>query len=92
MKSPLVRTLAVGFLAVGLLAACVSGASLRVSAARHPNLAAAQTNIENAIAKISAAQNANEFDLKGHAAKAKDLLGQAYAEIKLAAEAANARK
>jgi len=32
---------------------------------------------------------ANEFDMGGHAARAKDLLDQAYREIKLAAEAAN---
>jgi len=92
MRAPLARTIAVGLLAAVTLAACMSGAALRVSAARHPNLAAAQANIESAIAKVSAAQSANEFDLNGHAAKAKDLLGQAYVEIKLAAQAANARK
>jgi len=60
-----------------------------VSAHRHPNLNAAQRLIEQAVAKVSAAQVANEFDMGGHAAKAKEHLDQAYSEIKLAAEAAN---
>ena len=60
-----------------------------VSGRRHPNLNAAQHLIEQAIARVSTAQGANEFDMDGHAAKAKALLDQADAEIKLAAEAAN---
>ncbi len=56
---------------------------------RHPNLAAAQRFIEQAIDRISAAQQANEYDMNGHAAKAKEHLDKAYAEVKLAAEAAN---
>ncbi|HZP04783.1 MAG TPA: hypothetical protein VFB43_07780 [Terracidiphilus sp.] len=60
-----------------------------VSWRRHPNLAAAQRLIDQAYAKISAAQGANEFDMNGHAAKAKELLEQANHEIKEAAEAAN---
>jgi hypothetical protein len=60
-----------------------------VSARRHPNLAAAQRLIEQATGKIDAAQQANEFDMNGHAARAKELLNQAYGEIKQAAEAAN---
>ena len=63
-----------------------------VSKAKHPNLAAAQKLVEQALAKVTAAQKANEYDMDGHAAKAKDLLDQAFAEIKLAAEAANANK
>jgi hypothetical protein len=60
-----------------------------VSAHRHPNLAAAQRLMEQAVGKIDAAQQANEFDMNGHAAKAKDLLGKAFEEVKLAAGAAN---
>lgn len=60
-----------------------------VSWRRHPNLAAAQRLIDQAYAKISAAQGANEFDMNGHAAKAKALLEQANREIKEAAESAN---
>ena len=58
---------------------------------RHPNLAEAQRLIEQAIDRVSAAQGANEFDMGGHAAKAKDHLARAYDEIKLAARAANRR-
>ena len=60
-----------------------------VSGKRHPNLAAAQELIYRAFEKISDAQNANEFDMEGHAKKAKALLDQASDEIKLAAQAAN---
>lgn len=60
-----------------------------ISARRHPNLAAAQRFCDQAFQKISAAQTANEFDLNGHAAKAKELLEQASRELKEAAEAAN---
>jgi hypothetical protein len=55
----------------------------------HPNLAAAQKLTAQAFEKLEAAQKANEYDLGGHAAKAKGLLKQANDEIKLAAEAAD---
>jgi hypothetical protein len=58
---------------------------------RHPNLAAAQRLMEQAVGKLDAAQQANEFDMHGHAQKAKELLGQAFGEVKQAAEAANRR-
>ena len=60
-----------------------------VSPRRHPNLAAAQRFLDQAYQKITAAQAANEFDMNGHAAKAKELLEQADKELKEAAEAAN---
>lgn len=60
-----------------------------VSGKKHPNLAAAQHLCEEAFNKITAAQQANEWDMQGHAAKAKDLLDQVNKELKLAAEAAN---
>jgi len=60
-----------------------------VSPKRHPNLAAAQRLSQQAFEKISAAQQANEWDMQGHAAKAKDLLDQVNRELKLAAETAN---
>jgi hypothetical protein len=60
-----------------------------ISGRRHPNLAAAQRLTEQAWQKIVAAQEANEFDMKGHAQKAKELLDQVNRELKLAAEAAN---
>jgi hypothetical protein len=60
-----------------------------VSGKRHPNLAAAQRLCEQAFEKIQAAQQANEFDMSGHASKAKELLDQANHELKQAAESAN---
>ena len=60
-----------------------------VSGARHPNLAAAQRHSQMAYEKVVAAQQANEWDMDGHAAKAKELLDQVNNELKLAAEAAN---
>lgn len=60
-----------------------------VSGARHPNIAAAQRLSTQAYDKIVAAQKANEFDLGGHAQKAKDLLEQANRELKAAAETSN---
>jgi hypothetical protein len=63
-----------------------------ISAQKHPNLAAAQRFTDQAFNKISAAQEANEFDMNGHAAKAKELLDQANHELKMAAEAANKNK
>jgi len=56
---------------------------------RHPNLAAAQRLTEQAYQKIIAAQQANEFDLAGHAQKAKELLDQANKQLKQAAEVSN---
>ncbi len=61
-----------------------------VSHRRHPNLAAAQRLTTQAFEKVVAAQRANEFDLAGHAQKAKDLLDQANRELKEAAQTSNA--
>jgi F0F1-type ATP synthase membrane subunit b/b' len=63
-----------------------------ISGKRHPNLAAAQRACNNAFESIKKAQEANEFDMGGHAQKAKDLLEQADKELKEAAEAANKNK
>jgi hypothetical protein len=60
-----------------------------VSGKKHPNLAAAQRLSTKAYEKIVAAQQANEWDMAGHAAKAKDLLDQVNRELKEAAEQAN---
>jgi hypothetical protein len=61
-----------------------------ISKGRHPNLARAQTQSQNAYNSIVMAQEANEFDLGGHAQKAKALLEQVNSELKLAAEQSNA--
>jgi hypothetical protein len=55
----------------------------------HPNLAAAQHHADQAYNKIVEAQQANEWDMQGHAKKAKELLEQVNQELKLAAESAN---
>ena len=60
-----------------------------VSKEKHPNIAAAQRLSHQAWERIVDAQKANEWDMNGHAQKAKDLLDQANAELKLAAEVAN---
>jgi hypothetical protein len=56
--------------------------------AKHPNLDAAQKLLAQAVEKIDIAQKANEYDMDGHAQKARELVQQANDEIKLAAEAA----
>ena len=58
----------------------------------HPNLIKAQQMLDNAVQKIEQAQKANEFDMAGHASKAKDLIAQASNELKLAATAATENK
>jgi hypothetical protein len=63
-----------------------------VSGARHPNLAAAQRLSQQAWQRVVDAQKANEWDLGGHAQKAKELLDEVNKELKLAAEASNRRK
>jgi ATP sulfurylase len=62
-----------------------------IDPARHPNMAAAQRFTRQAWDKMVAAQTANEFDLGGHAQKAKEALDVADREMKLAAVASNHR-
>jgi hypothetical protein len=88
MTTTIVRDFLLGCTLAVILTGCVSE---RVSYRRHPTLAEAQSFIQDAIDKVSAAQSANEFDMNGHAQRAKNLLSQAYGEVKLAAEAANSR-
>jgi hypothetical protein len=63
---------------------------LNISPARHPHLAAAQQEIHKAWEKMVEAQKANDWDMDGHAQKAKELLAQATKDLKAAALAANA--
>ena len=63
-----------------------------VNASHHPNLSEAQRLSHQAWERLEAAQKANEWDLGGHAKKAKELLEQANEEIKAAAETANHKK
>lgn len=80
----------------GLLALLLGGLALaspaqNIDPRRHPNLAAAQQLSAQAFDRLSAAQQANEWDLAGHAAHAKQLLVQANDEMKAAALASNQR-
>jgi hypothetical protein len=82
-----------GLLAAGIFAGNVALAqppAQNVSGKKHPNLAAAQHLSYQAWEKVKAAQAANEWDLAGHAQKAKELLDQVNNELKLAAETSNA--
>jgi len=82
-----------GLVSVAVFAGtALAGPAQNVNPRRHPNIAAAQRLSHQAFEKIVAAQQANEWDMDGHAQKAKELLDQANAELKLAAEAANRKK
>lgn len=85
------KALSGAMLAIALTLGSLGYAQMKqnVNPHRHPNLAAAQRFCDQAFQKIQAAQSANEFDMEGHAAKAKDLLEQADRELKQAAGAAN---
>jgi hypothetical protein len=61
-----------------------------VSAAGHPNIAAAQKLIAEAYESIIAAQHQNNYDMQNHAVNAENELTAASKELTLAAEAANA--
>jgi len=89
MKKVLAPTLV---LMLAATAAFAQKPAKNISPSRHPNLAAAQRLSADAYEKIVAAQHANEWDMKGHAQKAKELLEQVNNELKQAAEAANQAK
>jgi hypothetical protein len=89
MKKAIVAAVAALVVAGG--AAFAAAPVRNVSSTRHPNLAAAQRYSQQAWDKIVAAQKVNEWDLGGHAQKAKELLEQANNELKQAAETANTK-
>lgn len=88
IRTPLLATIVGALLLIGGLAIAQPPAR-NVAPGRHPNLAAAQRLSQRAYEKIMDAQQANEWDLAGHAQRAKELLDQANRELKQAAEAAN---
>lgn len=55
----------------------------------HPNLEHARDHLNAAWEDISAAEHANEFDLGHHAEKAKQLIGDAKEQVRMAAEVSN---
>ena len=56
---------------------------------RHGNMRAAQQLIQQAWIKVDSAQRDNNYNLGGHAGRAKELLAQDSSEIKQSAEDAN---
>jgi hypothetical protein len=89
------KRIAVAMLLLALLLAVAFYAEKpepNINAKHHPNLAAAQQLSIQAYDKIVEAQKANEWDLGGHADKAKALLEQVCSELKLAAENSNKHK
>ena len=87
-KVVLGSVLGLGLIAGGIIAAQAPPAE-NIDAARHPHLAASQHHIREAFNEIGEAQRANDWDMDGHAAHARDLLDQASRELKAAAEDAN---
>ena len=89
-RSSLTAALLAGVLFAGV--GYAAKPATNVNPKKHPNIASAQKLSRQAYEKVVAAQKANEWDMQGHAQKAKELLDQVNAELKLAAEAANAAK
>jgi hypothetical protein len=89
MTKPRVLTAVLGTMLIAGGIAIAQPPQRNISGARHPNLAAAQRLSQQAFERIVQAQQANEWDMQGHAQKAKELLDQVNRELKLAAEAAN---
>lgn len=87
------RTLLPSLTAIAIAAGCMLIAqgpeAHRALPTRHPNIAAAQRLADEAANKVSAARAANEWDIDGHAARAKELLNQASHELTEAAESLN---
>ena len=77
---------------VALIAGCLAIAQPpreNISGRAHPNLRAAQDLSRQAWERIVAAQKANEWDMEGHAQRAKNLLDQVNNELREAATQAN---
>ncbi len=79
--------------ALGLIVGCSATIFAQAPAVnigdRHGNLRAAQQYIVSAWQRIDTAQQDNNYQLGGHAGRAKELLVQADEELKQAAIAAN---
>jgi len=86
----LVSALGFGLLAGGILIAQNPPVE-NVNPGLHPHLAAAQHHIREAFREINEAQHANDYDMNGHAERARKMLVDAAAELKEAAETANRR-
>jgi hypothetical protein len=90
IKNKLVAYIFGLLLLIGVAAVAVAQRPQKnVSPGRHPNLAAAQDLSRRAWQRVLDAQKANEWDMEGHAQKAKNLLDEVNNELKAAAGAAN---
>ena len=89
MSKNRIMTCFLGFVLLLGVAAVAQRPEKDISGARHPNLAAAQDLSRRAWQRIVDAQKANEWDMDGHAQKAKNLLDEVNSELRLAATAAN---
>ncbi len=77
---------------LALIVGLAVGAVAAVAAEKNPNITDAENFMSQALAKISDAQKANEFDMGGHAQKAKDLVTQAQGEMQQAESIADQPK
>jgi hypothetical protein len=92
IKTRLLTTVFGSLLVLGGIALGQNLPKRNISPGRHPNLAAAQRLSQQAFERIVQAQEANEWDLQGHAQKAKNLLDEVNRELRQAATASNERK
>lgn len=75
--------------AAALIGSLVSGCAVAGDGyflSRHPNIEAADSDAQQAIQRMRAAQRANGYDMDGHAARAIGLLQDARAEMAAAAQ------
>ena len=83
---------AMSMLLLADVVACAGEPVVNSYTRRHPALTAAQRLSRQAYDKMVAAKHADEWDMKGHARRAKDLLEQANEELMLAAETVTKHK
>ena len=89
MVTTLVRIAALPLALLVATAANAQAPAHNVDPQRHPNMAAAQDLIGQAFDRLVTAQEKNNYDVGGHASRAKQLLVEASNEIKAAAVSAN---
>jgi type II secretory pathway pseudopilin PulG len=77
-------------IAIVAVAGLVASVGLQTAnaTAKHPNIEAASAALNSATTALDAAQKANEYDLAGHAQKAKGLISQAQSEVAAALSSA----
>jgi hypothetical protein len=84
---PRKAVIAVAALALSLVSGCAV-ADDGYFMSRHPNIEAASFDAQQAIDRMHAAQQANDYDMGGHAGRAIQLLREAQYEMQAAAESA----